>query len=288
QAFDNDRLDITVGRTNPTLDFATNDIACEFISSIICAQPGSWYFTNDNQAYPASTWGSRINFVPAPNYYIRTGAFEDDPSQYAANQNGFNWNVEGATGVFIPLEVGYATSFSNSRYPVKYDIGGYYDDATYTQPNTLGLSRGRSAFYIQGLQTIWRPNPNTKQSLQVFGGAIVYGPGAAYWGQYYAGLFDRAPFASRPDDTIGLIASYYAMSSTYNPNKSSQWIMEANYGFKVYSGVTFKPYVQYIVNPNNVGLGIPTVKQPSNATVVGFQVNIDVGALFKFPTFVAY
>ncbi|HEX2941885.1 MAG TPA: carbohydrate porin, partial [Rhodopila sp.] len=94
QAFDNDRLDITVGRTNPTLDFATNDIACEFISSIICAQPGSWYFSNDNDAYPASTWGSRINFVPAPNYYIRTGAFEDNPSQLGPNQNGFNWNVE--------------------------------------------------------------------------------------------------------------------------------------------------------------------------------------------------
>jgi porin len=55
QAFDDGKIDIRVGRTNPTLDFAVSDISCEFVSSIICSQPGSWYFSNNNDAYPASS-----------------------------------------------------------------------------------------------------------------------------------------------------------------------------------------------------------------------------------------
>jgi hypothetical protein len=44
----------------------------------------------------------------------------------------------------------------------------------------------------------------------LFAGGIAYNGGAPYWGEYYAGAFDRAPFASRPDDTIGFVGSYYA------------------------------------------------------------------------------
>ena len=51
QAFFNDRIDIRVGRTNPTLDFFTSDVACQFVSSIICAQPGSFYFSNNSINY---------------------------------------------------------------------------------------------------------------------------------------------------------------------------------------------------------------------------------------------
>ena len=37
QAFFDDRIDIRVGRTNPTLDFFTSDFACQFVSSILCS-----------------------------------------------------------------------------------------------------------------------------------------------------------------------------------------------------------------------------------------------------------
>jgi carbohydrate-selective porin OprB len=37
QAFYNDSIDIKVGRTSPTLDFATSDISCEFIFGIMCS-----------------------------------------------------------------------------------------------------------------------------------------------------------------------------------------------------------------------------------------------------------
>ncbi len=286
QGFDNDRYDFIVGRTNPTTDFATSDIACQFASSIICAQPGSWYFSNNNQAYPASTWGGRFNVVVVPHLYVRAGVFDDDTSQLNPNQNGFNWNTRNSSGVFVPAEVGYATGFSDERYPVKYDVGGYYDAASYTPPGGV-LMHNRSAVYVQGLQTVWRPDPSTNQSVQIFGGALIYNGGAPYWGQYYAGALDRGPFLQRPNDTIGILGSYYANNSNERPNKPGQWIFEVNYGFQVVPGVTIKPLVQYVIAPNNF-LAAPGSKEPSDAWLIGAQVAINFAEMVHFPQFVAH
>jgi porin len=286
QGFDNDRIDIIVGRTNPTFDFATSDVSCQSVSSIICAQPGTWYFSNSNQAYPASTWGGRVNFALTPEVYVRAGAFEDNPSQLRAEQHGFSWGTSGATGVFIPVELGYSTSFSTAPYPTKLDVGAYWDDTDYTEPGAI-RRHGRGAYWLQGQQTIWRPNPKTNQSLTVFAGGINYNRGAPYWGQYYAGFLERGPFLSRPDDTILFEGSYYVNNSNQRPNRSSQWIFELNYGFQLTPGITIKPFGQYVVHPNNFLSPIGS-RQPDNAWVVGVQVAINAGEFFGFPQFVAH
>jgi porin len=286
QGFYGDRIDIQVGRTNPTANFATGDLSCEFISGVFCGQPSSWYASNSNQANPASTWGGFLNVQATPDVYFRTGVYDDDPSQALPNQQGFNWNVRGSSGVFVPMELGYQTNFDNARYPAKYNVGGYWDDANYTSPTGVPM-RGRTAVYMQFEQTIWRPNPATQQSLTVFGGAFAYNGDTPYWGEYYAGIFDRAPFASRPNDTIGLVGSYYVNNSDERPNKPGEWIFELNYGFHVASGVTFKPYTQYVVAPNDFLAPIGS-KEPSNAWVVGFQISLDIGKFLGFPHFVAY
>ena len=286
QGFDNDRIDVQVGRTNPTLNFATSELSCEFIAGIFCAQPGSWYASNNNEAYPASSWGGFLNVLATTSVYFRTGVYDDDTSQLGPNQQGFNWNVRGSTGVFVPMELGYQTNFDNARYPAKYDVGGYWDAASYTTPTGVPM-QGRTAVYMQAQQTIWRPNPSTHQSLTLFGGGIVYNGGGPYWGEYYAGIFDRAPLVSRPDDTIGLIGSYYVNNSVEMSNKPGQWVFELNYGIHVVPGLTFKPYTQYVVAPNNFLAPVGS-KEPTNAWVVGFQIALNLGDFLGFPHFVAY
>ncbi len=288
QALYNDRIDIQIGRTNPTVNFATSDlaIACSFVGGFICAQPSSWYFSNDNNAYPSSTWGGFLNVQTTPHTYFRTGAYDDDPSQLLANQQGFNWNVKGSTGVFVPFEIGYQSSFSDARYPAKYDVGGYWDDADYANPQGVPM-HGRTAYYAQASQTIWRPDPNTKQSLTVFGGGIWYTGGAPYWTTLYAGAYDRAPFVARPDDTIGVIGTYYANNSDQRGNGPSQWLFEVNYSFQVIPGLTVKPFTQYAVAPNDLLAPVGS-KEPRDAWIVGLEASIDLAGFFGWPKFVAY
>jgi porin len=292
QGFDNDRLDILVGRTQPTFDFAFATIGCDFVSSIICAQPGTWYGATNNQGFPGVEWGARINFQVTPQLYVRTGAYEDDPSQGGFIPAGFNLNVEHATGVFVPMEIGYLTSFRDAAYPVKYDIGGYFDTSDFTRPNgTVG--NGRQAFWAQGEQTIWRPDRATNQSLRAFAGAIIYSGNEDFWGQYYAGLFDYAPFGkARPGDTVGFIGTLYKDNVGYLPNSynGNQWLFELNYGARIIPGLTFKPYAQAVIgpdNPNNITNSFGSRKL-NNDWVLGFQVVLDLAQLFQWPQFVPH
>ncbi len=299
QAFADDHVDIQIGRMNPNNNFASSDVSCEFISSIICSQPGTWYDgTNRNQSFPVSTWGGLLSLVPATNTYIRAAIYDDDPSQANPNQNGFTWNVSNSVGVFAPVEIGYQTNFTTALLPSHYDVGFYWDAASYTDGTQTQLSsypvppeinkQGRTAEWVQLQQTVWRPDPNTNQSLTVYGGAMIYNGGAPYWAQYYAGLMDRAPFGPvRPRDTLSLIGSYYANNQNERPNKSTQWIYELNYGLSIIPGITFKPFTQYVVHPNNFLAPIGS-KQPNNAWVVGFLVAVDLNDLFSFPHFVAH
>lgn len=284
QAIDNDRIDIQVGRTNPTLNFATSDISCQFVGGAICAQPDSWYSSNLNNPYPMSTWGGFVNFQATPDVYLRAGAYQDDPNQ--AKGQGFSWFDGGTAGVFVPFEVGYQTTFDNARYPAKYDVGGYWDDADFNSVSGVPM-HGRAAVWVQGQQTVWRPDPKTQQSVTLFGGGIFYNREAPFWTELYAGAYDRGPFTSRPDDTVGLLGAYFANNSDQRPNGPHQWIFEVNYGYQVVKGVLLKPYTQYIIAPSNL-LAAPGSHEPADAWVVGFQVNIDVASFLGFPKFVPY
>jgi len=296
QGFNHDQIDITAGRTNPTFDFAFSDVSCQFVSSIICAQPGTWYYNNSDLAYPSAEWGGRLNVAITPQIYVRAAIYDEDPSQGGFLPAGFDWNTRHSVGVFTPVEVGYQTNFGNAELPAKYDAGFYDDTSSNTTPKftqrngtvLLGQKRqGRTGGWIQGQQTVWRPDRSTNQSLTVFGGGIVYNGAAPYDNQFYAGVLDRAPFNSRPRDTIGLIGSLYDINKAWHPNHSRQWIFEANYGFSLVPGATFKPYTQYVINPFLSG-NTTGYKQPSDAWVIGFQVAISFNELLAFPQFIPH
>lgn len=284
QGFDRDRLDITLGRTNPTFDFAVSEISCGFVG-VICAQPTSWYSSNDAVEYPSQTWGGRFNFLITPEIYIRAGVFQHDSTAGNFNYSGFDWNTSHSVGAFIPVEIGYQTSFKTAQYPAKYDIGYYKDTASFSKPD--GSRESRSAVWAQFQQAVWRPDPGTNRSLTVFGGALVYTGFAPVWGQYYLGVYDRAPFAARPDDTLAFIASLYFNNSASRPNKKTETMFELNYGFSVIPGVTIKPYTQYVISPANGGAALGS-KQPDDAWVIGVQAVIDFAQLFNFPQFIPH
>ncbi|PPQ35293.1 carbohydrate porin [Rhodopila globiformis] len=285
QGFWNDRLDITLGRTNPTFDFAFSDISCTFVGQI-CAQPTSWYFNNANAAYPNSQWGGRANFQVTPDIYVRAGAYQHTADTgYASHQ--FNWGLN-APGVFVPAEIGYQTSYRTAQYPAKYDIGGYVDTAISNANPLIPGRNARGAWWAQFQQAVWRPDRNTNRSLWAFGGAITYTGNSNQWGQYYLGLFDQGPFLSRPRDTIGFIGSLYVNNSQITPAYNKEYDFELNYAFSIVPGITFKPVANYVVNPSNVNGGSGVGFKPHNAWLLGFQVAIDLGQAFEWPTFVPH
>ncbi len=297
QGFDHDRLDFKIGRTQPTTDFLFNDISCAFISSIMCAQPGTFYLSNNSSPYGYAQWGGRVNFQFTPQTYIRAGMYNEDPSQTGFNYSGTNWNTEHSVGVFSVVQIGYKTTFANAALPSNYYIGMYNDSSSYFAPNG-SIAYGRQSYYAWAEQTVWRPDRATKQSLTAFASVELYDKGSPFYGQYTAGIWDRAPFGTaRPNDAFGIMASLYkhnvsqAESEGYSSARTDQWALEADYDIAVVRGITVAPYVQYVINPDNP-VGQPNYstgsKTLSNDVVVGLQFILNLGEMFQFPEFVAH
>jgi porin len=293
QGFDNDRLDFKLGRTQPTTDFLFSDIACAFVSSILCAQPGSFYLSNNSSPYGYAQWGGRVNFQVTPQSYIRFGMYNEDPSQTGFNYSGTNWNTEHSVGVFSILQIGYKTSFANARLPSDYYIGMYNDSSGFTQSNGT-TAYGRKSYYAWAEQALWRPDRATKQSLTAFASVELYDRGAPFYGQYTAGIWDRAPFGTaRPGDALGVMASLYqhnpgiAAGGGYYRATTDQYALEADYDFAIVRGLTVAPYVQYVVNPDQGNPYAPN-SAVKNDVVVGVQFDLNLGAMFQMPEFVAH
>jgi porin len=296
-----DHLRLLVGRINPTADFATSDIACSFVSNITCAQPFAWYVNTSGVAFPVSTWGGRVTLKPALPSYFRFGVYQDDPSQNAVTEHGFDWGINTSTGVFIPFEAGVQTNLMSARYPFKYDIGGYYDTGRFSVPPDSGITdlsrRGRTGVYAQTEQTIWRPDPSTNRSLTLFGGVLAATGGfQVYPVSVYAGAYQRSPFPGRPNDALGFEATYVTINKSAQaqvndtfhslgltaPSHANQWVFEVNYKIAIALGVSLVPVAQYVVHPDGIGFNDPR-PGVDHAFVVGAQVVINVGEMLRLP-----
>jgi porin len=302
QGFLGDRIDVQVGRTEPTLEFAVSDISCAFVTGVFCAQPGTWYSQNKNGAYPAAEWGGRVNLAVTPQIYFKVGAYQDTKVGTGFMDAGFDWRTAGSTGAFIPVELGYLTGFGDVRLPSKYDVGYWRDTSQFNKGNQAGnpTVTGRDGGYIQLQQTVWRPDSKTNQSLTLFGGAIWYDQSPAYSGQYYAGLYDRAPWgAARPLDTIGLVGTMATINQsgtaclpincTGTPHRGAPFdktfLFEVNYGIGILPGLTAKPYAAWSVQPFTQANPAAHVE---NGVALGVELTVVFEQLLNFPVFVPH
>jgi len=109
---------------------------------------------------------------------------------------------------------------------------------------------------------------------------------SAYAQQYFAGLLDYGFWRARPQDGIGVLFTYFAMSGALGKVQAQQlelgipvsnsatgiqtneMIFEANYNIHVYRGVDFRPEFQYVIRPN-------AQTNIHNAAVFGFKATVE-------------
>ncbi len=314
QSLFNDHILLLIGRQSPVFDFNSLPVACNFVFTNACTNFTS-FFVNDSAAIaPASTWGARISLHPTKETYFRTGIYEDDPDAYSQASNlTNNWGLGNATGAFVPAEIGYKTDFSTDPYPRVYALGGFYDNSPYPDPlfNTAGLplplyggtareDQGRESVYAMFQQMIWRPDlSETRRGLTVFGGAM-FGSSQSEIRQYYqAGLSDQGPFAAHPHDSINFLAMYQVFNQrlvedqtllagqggyggTMNKGETD---FELNYLWQIGAGVSFQPFLEYIIHPDQIGFASPN-PHLANATTLGVQLAIALPDSLGLPVFV--
>ncbi|WP_158807208.1 carbohydrate porin [Beijerinckia sp. L45] len=298
QSLFNDKLDVRFGRVTVGTEFDTSEIYCEFVTAL-CATPSGYSFTKGYPSYLTSSTAI-VGQLTLPNsFYLNAGAYEDEPAlaqQHHFNWPGRDWDPSLFRGVTVPVQFGYRTNYNNDPYPRSYDIGAFYDTGDYTDPllNTAGLNRvrnggvakldhGKSSVWAQAQQVVWRPDMTSKRGITVFGAANVVTSGQTnIRDTIFAGFSWAGPMESRPNDKLNFVAQYVSLNDAYTTFVDStlqkggvsstvsndESFIELNYGIALAPGIAFKPFIDVIFNPDQVGIAKPSATN-THALFVG-------------------
>jgi porin len=292
-----------VGRTSLGDYFATSPQYCQFVVGLCQNLTATTDPYNSQAPYqPIATWAGAVAILPTPHTYLRVGASADNPSTYYNSDFPWDkgWSLKNATGVFVPVEAGYATTPYEARYAGRYSIGFQHDSAENYDPGT-GAAVGHSdALYLQAQQIVWRPNAKSERAVHLLAGATLNTThNTAISSSVFAGVFVQGPFPNRPDDVFGAQVSDFQIGKRYTASLNSEiaqnhdsgtvatteQIIEVNYGISVAPGIQLKPFAYYTVHPDQLVYGERPTSKINDAIGVGAQLFVSLNYAFGLPVF---
>ena len=296
----NDAVDITVGRTDIFNYFVASPLYCDFQSNAACGNPSFAGKAGgiESSYYPVAVWGGLVQFNATKNIYGKVGVFQGVPNPTPTAGHGFNWGgpTDGAQGA---AEVGYADTAPGAAQPNQYDVGIVVSRTHFEAPwyNSESPDQfGQNFVYAQAQKMLYQPVANAPQGLYAFAVGMIGTQGSKQPSNYSveAGAIYQGLFPSRPLDYVGLMvnelhynnrflnslfAERVSEGGSQRPN-ANLIMMELNYTAQVTPWLNFTPNIQYVVNPDGLGGGLPypTTNQ-HNALVLGLQFQVDVANL---------
>ena len=317
QRLANDKVRILAGRLSPhyvvggAFDAATWQ--CNYVS-YSCGDTGGFALDGQKPAYNLSSWASTLTVLPTSKSSAEIGIYEYEPQEATdPADNGWpgrDWGLNYSRGAYIPMQVTYQTDFSNSSYPGAYLLGGYVDTAQFDDPylNVSGrpippsggepqVHDGDTGVWFSAQQMVYRPSPRSQAGLSLFVAANLAGSGhQTVQQQWDAGITYLGPLLTRPNDSINVLAIYdlfdprtvesgdAVLARLHESGNLSrtELIYEVNYGFVPAPGITFRPYLQYVKDPDQLGSATFKLSVP-NAVIAGVMLQVNANVLLGLP-----
>ena len=316
------RADVKIGQQSLDQEFITSVYGGLFVNSAF-----AWPVLTvadlyaGGPAFPLSSLGVRGRVQVSDNVTVLGGVFDDNPpggSFYdnlqvrGAAQSGTSFNLN--TGALFIAEVQYATNpvragnapaTAQAGLPGVYKLGGWFDSgqfAVQSQNRVQGLARSGApmrptdllrhnwSIYATADQAIWAPVPGGPQTVAVFGRAMgAPGDRNLVSVSVNGGVVLKAPFSSRPQDSVGIGAGYNRISDRArlldvqqqaggyfgNSIRSSEAFIEATYQARLTPWATAQPDLQYVINPGgNLNKPDGSGQRVKNAFILGLRTTI--------------
>ncbi len=280
------RLNLRLGYFAMGNDLGGMILGCNFVNAAFCAHPLSESGNSGWYNYPNARWGAAIRYRIRPDLAVRTGVYQVNPR---LNDERAAWRpfTGGTTGVLMPLEVEYDPGIvpGSRALPGHYKLGVYYDTSRADRRGEPGTLRGRYGVYALADQMILREGTGNR-GLSVFAQFTANPPSSAqitHW--YAAGLVKTGTFAGRDADTISLGVIHAEVNPRlrhaqadldadplvdgYTSLPAGETAIEASYGIQITRWLSFRPDVQYIVDP-----GAFSFRCTDDALALGAQVKM--------------
>ncbi|WP_223645032.1 carbohydrate porin [Corallococcus sp. EGB] len=253
-----ERVHLKLGRV--TVDEDTADFPCDFQNLSFCgAQPGNIvgnYWFN----WPVSQWGTRLRVDLKKVAYVQLAAYEVNPRNL--EEAFYLGHFNGATGVLLPLELGWNPKFHGDLLEGLYKVGVWYD--TSNAPDVLlpDVERqGRYGIYFVARQQLTHVAgaENAAQGLNVFVRLTQTDVDtSALDGQYtlglgYTGIFGRADddvgFALGATHSNGRYVTAQRLKQAQAPDTvipRTEYLGELYYSLQATPWLVLRPNFQYI------------------------------------------
>jgi porin len=271
-------LAIKVGFFPIGSDFSTLPYVCNFMNVAFCGHPQSEPTDSGWSDAPAGRWGARVKWSITDAVALRAGVFDSNPF-VTRKLDGFKLDLNGSTGMTVPLELGYQIGKNPGDHAGTYKIGVYYDSSTVADlADPKKNDEGRYGMYIEAAQQILKTGSGHRNGLAIFGIFTVNDQNTAKFKRYYeAGLTCRGLFPGRDLDVISLgwartdINSRLQFQETLSgsPVQTNEQVIEFNYAVQATPSLIFRPGIQYNIRPG------ATTTHP-NTWIFGFQVKLTV------------
>jgi porin len=288
---------------------------CTFFT-FSCGEPNAFGSDSSKEPYDVGSWGGAVTVHPAPFWYVKGGVFENQtPETTSRNHLGWpggDWGFKQASGAIFPAQFGYITTPATSPYPTNFHFGGFYDNAKFPDklfnakgqvaalhPGAPMLDQGTDGLFAGLQQTVYRfsDDPRSTRGISLFFGADwdLHSKEAVQQ-QYSVGTIVTGPFASRAADTFNVLFSIETFEGRFRASRDAvaakngvnyrmaptQTVAEVNYGIAAAPGMTVFPFIQYIVDPDQLDMAVPNPKI-TDALAVGLRAVIRFDTLFGFP-----
>lgn len=317
QSFLDGAMDVKIGQQSIDQEFMTSTYSGLFLNTMMGwpMLPSADMYAG-GPAYPLSSPGVRVRGVTGPFTFLAGvfddnppgGPFSDDSQLRGAEKSGTKFNT--GTGALIMAEVQYAfnqpvpgqmDTGESTGLPGTYKLGGWFDTADFpdqrfdttglslADPNSSGDPRMRRhnwSLYGVADQMVWRPAPDSPQSLGAFA-RIMGAPGDRNLIDFSlnAGLNLKAPLPGRDDDSAGIGFGIAKVSNRaagldgdtqnftgiYTPRRGTETFLEVTYQYAAAGWWQIQPDFQYIFRPGGGLVNPDTGKKIGDEAVFGLR-----------------
>ena len=210
---DNQRIDLAAGWFPVGTYFASSPLNCDFMNVLGCGNPHPLPNYPGEPDWPAATWGAQFRVLPTPETYVMAGLFEVNPNN--GGISGFSWGEPGATGVSVPVELGWVPRWG-ANLVGHYKVGFDEDSSSYPRLLDDAATRvaGRREYYFLFDQMLKRLGPSDTDGVILLGGYVHADSAVSPLADHaYAGLVSSAHMLGRPKDSFGVKFDFIKMSS---------------------------------------------------------------------------
>ncbi len=288
-----DAINLKLGRMASSDDFASED--CLFQNVAFCgAQPGNYVSSIHNG--PISSWGARLRYRLAPDWYLQAGAYAINPESLD-NSNGFSLDPEGTKGGHFPVELLWRATLE--ELPGEYRVGYYITTAAVSDvyEDEFGQSAAlsgndyrkhdrRHGAWIIGKQQLTSVAGDRSRGLTLVASATFHDRKTTPVDSYQKiSLVYAGPLDARPQDEIGFGVARMHVSSrflrntekantisdlsddggAFVPAQHAQYQAELHYRIQATGWLSVMPNLQYVIDPAGV-------RNVDDAWVLGLQV----------------